>query len=507
MNQRKLSHLLMCLGVVAVSAGLAVSLLQGHTYTVKAEEFCDVGEKYFNEENYKEAVDAYTAAINISPRKYEAYAGRAEANYALGNKKEAIDDFVTAVIHDDSLEERIPEEIHDEVITRSEIYLDQEKITENQSKVDEYLKLTEEEYRKQSGSEPEQIENLEGITVGKLSDEDGKIYFENGAAVMAEVPLTSFIPLKGDTDLDQLADALKLFYTDVSFTINEFPLEDQTAVYPGTVYAEYTLGNEGEDPLYMDIGLDRSSTVKEDSTVRIYRNFFTEKTGSKPYKWMTRKAGETRPFPEYIFFMKYVGNFADFYKADNNENSDQTEEDSPEYQMNEIQNKNYGDILNIQNVNKDQMIVHDDYIEFTGVKYVKPVLYETKEEAEAEAEKAGLDGKVFQINSKWSFMLPDMEFPSIHIPVESCFNGSVYLTKDAVIKSNVIPGLNNLPVSELFTKGDQLMAAYYGSSLTDDSDEWRLGIVEIGDDGYITQIADVEFSLSTTCVKKMFLNQ
>ena len=82
--------------------------------------------------------------------------------------------------------------------------------------------------------------------------------------------------------------------------------------------------------------------------------------------------------------------------------------------------------------------------------------------------------------------------------------GSVYLTKDAVIKSNVIPGLNNLPVSELFTKGDQLMAAYYGSSLTDDSDEWRLGIVEIGDDGYITQIADVEFSLSTTCVKKCF---
>ena len=487
MNQRKLSHLLMCLGVVAVSAGLAVSLLQGHTYTVKAEEFCDVGEKYFNEENYKEAVDAYTAAINISPRKYEAYAGRAEANYALGNKKEAIDDFVTAVIHDDSLEERIPEEIHDEVITRSEIYLDQEKITENQSKVDEYLKLTEEEYRKQSGSEPEQIENLEGITVGKLSDEDGKIYFENGAAVMAEVPLTSFIPLKGDTDLDQLADALKLFYTDVSFTINEFPLEDQTAVYPGTVYAEYTLGNEGEDPLYMDIGLDRSSTVKEDSTVRIYRNFFTEKTGSKPYKWMTRKAGETRPFPEYIFFMKYVGIFGKI-----NENSEKTDEDSPEYRMKYELTKIA--LCNCQSVTEDQMIVHDDYIEFTGIKYVKIVWYATKEEAEQKAEENCIKWDLINVNDKWTYIQKDsLIYLGQLPPLEDCFYGSVYLTKDAVIRNDdldYITGLDNLPVSELFTKGKKLVESYYSSLGSESADSWiwNLCIYEIGDDGYITQI-------------------
>ena len=95
-----------------VSFLLAAALALGLTGCAGAptwEEQYDLGVRYLSEGNYEEAVIAFTAAIEIDPRRAEAYVGRGDAYLASGeteeNLKAALADYEAALDLDGRQEE------------------------------------------------------------------------------------------------------------------------------------------------------------------------------------------------------------------------------------------------------------------------------------------------------------------------------------------------------------------------------------------------------------------
>lgn len=63
----------------------------------KAAQQLELGRKYLTEQNYAEAVVAFTEAIQLDPNNIDAYMGRAEAYKALQKYEEAADDYSTVI--------------------------------------------------------------------------------------------------------------------------------------------------------------------------------------------------------------------------------------------------------------------------------------------------------------------------------------------------------------------------------------------------------------------------
>lgn len=63
----------------------------------KAAQQLELGRKYLTEQNYAEAVAAFTEAIQLDPNNIDAYMGRAEAYKALQKYEEAADDYSTVI--------------------------------------------------------------------------------------------------------------------------------------------------------------------------------------------------------------------------------------------------------------------------------------------------------------------------------------------------------------------------------------------------------------------------
>lgn len=98
---RKLGARLLCLL-------LAVCLLGGCGSAEPTwQEQYDLGVRYLSEGNYEQAVIAFTAAIEIDPKRPETYLGRAQAYVGLGGSEENLEaaraDYETALDLDDSL--------------------------------------------------------------------------------------------------------------------------------------------------------------------------------------------------------------------------------------------------------------------------------------------------------------------------------------------------------------------------------------------------------------------
>lgn len=63
----------------------------------KAAQQLELGQKYLTEQNYAEAVVAFTEAIQLDPNNIDAYMGRAEAYKALQKYEEATSDYSTVI--------------------------------------------------------------------------------------------------------------------------------------------------------------------------------------------------------------------------------------------------------------------------------------------------------------------------------------------------------------------------------------------------------------------------
>ena len=96
--KRMLSLLLVCVLLAAC----------GQNAQATWQEQYDLGVKYLDEGNYEEAILAFTAAIELDPKRPEAYIGRGDAYLAGGNEADlsvAEEDYLTALELDARLEE------------------------------------------------------------------------------------------------------------------------------------------------------------------------------------------------------------------------------------------------------------------------------------------------------------------------------------------------------------------------------------------------------------------
>lgn len=81
--------------ISALAILLSVTACGGTAGTTWQEQY-DLGVRYLSEGNYEEAIIAFTAAIEIDPKRAEAYVGRGDAYFAIGNADSAALDYETA---------------------------------------------------------------------------------------------------------------------------------------------------------------------------------------------------------------------------------------------------------------------------------------------------------------------------------------------------------------------------------------------------------------------------
>ena len=74
---------------VLFAALMLLSLVACGKSTDPWQEQYDLGVRYLSEGNYEEAIIAFTAAIEIDPKRAEAYAGLADVYYAIGEPEKA----------------------------------------------------------------------------------------------------------------------------------------------------------------------------------------------------------------------------------------------------------------------------------------------------------------------------------------------------------------------------------------------------------------------------------
>lgn len=83
----------------------------------KYKDAYEKGIKFLTESDYEQAITAFTEAIEIDPKQYKAYSGRARAYIATGKREEAVTDLCSAVEQGMKAEE-IQEDIIGEVVSK-----------------------------------------------------------------------------------------------------------------------------------------------------------------------------------------------------------------------------------------------------------------------------------------------------------------------------------------------------------------------------------------------------
>ena len=99
-SRKKIIIAVVAIAAVIIIAAVVVFLLMGSSKKDQWQEQYDLGEQYLTEENYEQAVVAFTAAIEIDDQETDAYMGRAEAYTALGEEDDidaALSDYDTVI--------------------------------------------------------------------------------------------------------------------------------------------------------------------------------------------------------------------------------------------------------------------------------------------------------------------------------------------------------------------------------------------------------------------------
>lgn len=78
-RKKKIIIALVCVIILLLAGILAVLLFMGKIGTSEYEKQISLGNKYLEEENYEKAIEAFETAVNIEPKKTEAYLGLADA--------------------------------------------------------------------------------------------------------------------------------------------------------------------------------------------------------------------------------------------------------------------------------------------------------------------------------------------------------------------------------------------------------------------------------------------
>lgn len=131
------------------------------------QEQYDIGVKYLSDGNYEEAIIAFTAAIEIDPKRAEAYVGRGNAYISSGETEEnlsaALADYENAVEMDE---------------TNAEAYLGMADVYIRQGDFDKALEILQEALEKTKGDSSVK-DKIDEIKRGKIVDSSNNIRRSN----------------------------------------------------------------------------------------------------------------------------------------------------------------------------------------------------------------------------------------------------------------------------------------------------------------------------------------
>lgn len=152
------------------------------------QELYDLGEKYLLEENYEEAIVAFTSAIELDPKQAVVYVGRGDA-YAAHQDVEnhlelALADYSQALELDNSIPEAY--------LGMADVYIQQENYDEALDILQKGYEITNSEEILEQISAAEEIrneyenENMANETAESTYEGPGELYFENEALTVAK---------------------------------------------------------------------------------------------------------------------------------------------------------------------------------------------------------------------------------------------------------------------------------------------------------------------------------
>lgn len=168
---------------VTVILGILILLLTacGQSQEVRWQEQYDLGVRYLSEGNYEEAIIAFTAAIEIDPKRAEAYVGRGDAyvlsENAVENLSAALEDYETAISLDES---------------QSEVYSKMAEIFILQGDRDAAIAILEQGYQN-TGDETlrEKIEEIQAETIERMPGDWGTYAPTNYMDIPLDVTILS----------------------------------------------------------------------------------------------------------------------------------------------------------------------------------------------------------------------------------------------------------------------------------------------------------------------------
>lgn len=274
MSKKSGEALLIHIAVLAVICGMLITVLLGHTYSRKVEQYISIGQKYYLDADYEDALDAFNAAIEISPRSFVAYEARAKTYYAIGDVKKAVVDYAIAVQYVADAIERVPDDIYNEVLKKS-------GVTESNTKRSAIAAPT-----SSAESENEFFSTIAGLyswygAEGNFDyvmiTEDGTLYFTSGQARATSIDC-NLSDIHGNiTEIDQTDEnPIAITVTDLKNDCNDgdsFADDGENYYCYGYIlpeqltfklYKPYTPYSElPEDIYYFDPGADPDKTLDD----------------------------------------------------------------------------------------------------------------------------------------------------------------------------------------------------------------------------------------------------
>lgn len=190
---------------------LIVALLNMNSNGRKLNELLDLGEKYLDDMAYEDAILVFDQAITIDPKCEQAYMGKAEAQYALGQYEAAMDTLRNGIenVEDSTRLEEFLQLILDEISARGEA---EQNEVETEEAMDAPLRLNYSKIvRRTDTEEPEiQLEILddtgEGEYIWESSNPDCVTVSETGLVTCLPMEGSGYVYVKDESGREDMCE-------------------------------------------------------------------------------------------------------------------------------------------------------------------------------------------------------------------------------------------------------------------------------------------------------------
>ena len=203
------------------------------------QEQYDLGVRYLSEGNYEEAIIAFTAAIEIDPKRPEGYIGRGDA-YALSGDTE---DNLSAALADYEAALALDETLPGAWLGLADVYI-------RQGDYDKALEILREALEK-CGDNQEITDKISQMEQGQIADASGKVYrettYDGNGTVLYYMTYTYLPNGKRDTAASYDGTGAQTGYAQCSYDKNGRPVDSFYYHHDGVIETIYPLRQTLDD--------------------------------------------------------------------------------------------------------------------------------------------------------------------------------------------------------------------------------------------------------------------